>query len=233
MASIDDIRRAIVAGLRPRAVQLARKSAEAASTAEMLDLANLLSEHAMHAPLADIWRKRGVRDDRERGPFATTLNALATEALREGRGDDAFGLLEEALDVAELPFIRRNLASALLQKGEFESTLAELDRLLSADPDDPQSLLLLGIARYQSGDPELAIEPLSAAQGADALLWLLKAQCMAGRKADAADGLRRLLDEHPDRSAPMLTLELAEPGSPLQVLRDLPEAAALLDTLND
>lgn len=185
----------------------------------------------MLAPLADTWRRRGVRDERERGPFATALNSLATEALREGRSDDAFGLLDEALDVAELPYIRRNLASALLQKGEFESALAELDRLLSADPDDPQSLLLLGIARYQAGDAELAIEPLAAAEGADALLWLLKAECMARREADATATLRRLLEFHPDRAAPMLALELSEPGSPLQALRDSPAAAALLADL--
>jgi tetratricopeptide (TPR) repeat protein len=218
MDTLDDIRRAIDANLRPQAVRLARKLAATAATTEMLELASLLSEHAMHAPLADIWRRRGARDARESGPFATTLNALAMEALREGRSDEAFNLLHEALEQADLAFIRRNLASALLQKGEFESALAELDRLLSTEPDDPQSLLLLGIARYQAGDPELAIEPLSRAEGADALLWLLKAQGVSGRLIEANDTLRRLRDGHPDRAEAMLEIERNEPGSPLHLL---------------
>jgi tetratricopeptide (TPR) repeat protein len=236
MPTADDIRKAIDAGQRPHAIRLAREAAAVAAPDEWLELAGVLSEHAMLSPLVDAWRKRrGARGlhDREKEPFATALNAAALEHLREGRPDDALRYLDEALDIAPLSYIRRNLASALLQKGEFENALAELDELLSADPRNPQSLLLLGIARYQTGDPELAVEPLeAAAETADGALWLLKALCLLQRMDEATATLKQLADQHPDRAPAMIAVELAEPGSPLQALRDVPAAQSLLDQLD-
>ncbi len=236
MPNADDIRKAIDAGQRPHAIRLAREAADAADVDDWLAVAGVLSEHAMLSPLVDAWRRRrGVvgLNEREKAPFATALNAAALEHLREGRADDALRYLDEALDIEPLAYIRRNLASALLQKGEFENALAKLDELLSADPRNPQSLLLLGIARYQSGDPELAVEPLEAASDtADGALWLLKAQCLLNRMPEAVATLKRLADEHPDRAPAMIAVELAEPGSPLQALRDEPAAQGLLDQLD-
>jgi tetratricopeptide (TPR) repeat protein len=219
-----EIRKAINAGHRPHAVRLARAAAENSDADAWLGVSDVMAEHAMFAPLVEAWRRRrGIRglEERENAPLANALNALALEHVREGRMDDALRLFDEALAIAPLGYVRRNLASALLQKGEFEVALAELDVLLTAEPGNPDSLLLLGIARYQSGDPELAIEPLqSAGESADALLWLVKAQCLLGRRSDALATLNRLRETHRDRAAAMLAVELEEPGSPLHALRD-------------
>ncbi|MBX3461370.1 MAG: tetratricopeptide repeat protein [Planctomycetes bacterium] len=217
----DDIRAAMQAGERAHARRLAKEATNAASPEEWMEIAAVLTEHGMIAPLVDLWRKR--RDvlglERiEQAPFATALNTHALEHMREGRADDALKLLDEALEQADMSYIRRNIASALLARGEFATALADIDSLLTIDPRDPEALLLLGIARYQSGDPELAVEPLEAAgDSADALLWLLKTLCLLQR--DEARAVHaRLLELHPDRAAAMLELEMAEPGSPLHWL---------------
>lgn len=221
MSTPDDIRAALAAGERAHARRLAKEVAANADPDVWLAIAGILAEHGMIAPLVDLWRKR--RDvlglaRLEHAPFATALNTHALEHMRENRADEALKLLDEALEQADMPFIRRNIASTLLAKGEFATALADIDSLLTIDPNDPDSLLLLGIARYQSGDPELAIEPLEAAgDSADAMLWLIKALCLLQRdEAHAAHA--RLLELHPDRAQAMLELELDEPGSPLHWL---------------
>ncbi|MCC7510607.1 MAG: hypothetical protein IT464_14690 [Planctomycetes bacterium] len=222
MPTPDDIRAAFDAGERSHARRLAKELASGAAAHDWLAVAEILNEHGMTAPLVDLWRKR--RDlvglgSSERGSFATTLNSFAMEHMREGRADEALKLLDEALEEHDAPFIRRNIASALLHKGEFVTALAEIDAVLSLEPHDPASLLLMGIARYQSGDPELAVEPLEAAgDSADALLWLLKTLCLLRRLDAAREVLSRLKLEHADRAEAMLEVELQEPGSPLHVL---------------
>lgn len=221
MATPDDIRAALAAGERAHARRMAKDCANACAADDWLAIAAALTEHGMIAPLVDLWRKR--RDvlglaRTEQAPFAAALNTHALEHMREGRADDALKLLDEALEEADMPFIRRNIASTLLAKGEFATALADIDSLLTIDPNDPDSLLLLGIARYQSGDPELAVEPLVAAgDSADAMLWLLKALCLLQRP-EAGSVHKRLLELHPERAQAMLELELSEPGSPLHWL---------------
>ncbi len=222
MPTPDDIRAAFDAGERSHARRLAKELACSAEAYTWLVAAEILNEHGMTAPLVDLWRKRrevqGL-DRTEKEPFATTLNSYSLEHMREGRADEALKLLDEALEEHDMPFIRRNMASALLHKGEFVTALAEIDAVLSIEPDDPDSLLLLGIARYQSGDPELAVEPLEAAgSSADALLWLLKTLCLLRRLDAAREVLTRLKLEHADRADAMIEIELQEPGSPLHTL---------------
>lgn len=222
MPTPDDIRAAFDAGERGHARRLAKELASTVAADVWLAVAEILNERGMTAPLVDLWRKR--RDmlglgAGERGPFATTLNSFAMEHMREGRADEALKLLDEALEEHDAPYIRRNIASALLHKGEFVTALAEIDSVLTIEPNDPDSLLLLGIARYQSGDPELAVEPLEAAgDSADALLWLLKTLCLLQRLDAARAVLTRLKLEHADRADAMLEIELQEPGSPLHAL---------------
>lgn len=231
----EQIRADLKAGEGLHAVRMARKLVEGSDVDTMLELSSAFSEHAVFAPLVDLWRRRIAEqplDDREHAAFANALNGLANEHLSERRETEAMSLLVEAIGIApRLDYIRRNIASMLVHQGEFEAAFVELDTLLAKSPNDPQANLLLGIARYQSGDPVLAQEPLQLAfrSGfADAGMWLLKSLCLAGISDDANHVLTRLIEDHPDRVVTLLELELDEPGSPIQKLRAHPAVVKLL-----
>jgi tetratricopeptide (TPR) repeat protein len=233
--TIDQVRADLEAGEGPHAVRLARKLAQGCDVDTMLELSGLFVDHALYAPAVDLWRrcrKHRELDPRELPAFANALNGLAEEHLSERRETEAMELMTEAIGLApRLDYIRRNIASMLVHKGDYDAAFTELDTLLTRSPNDPQANLLLGIARYQSGDPELAFDPLQRAFRAgfpDAGLWLLKAQALSGRQDEASRTLARLAEDHPDRARTMLELELDEPGSPLQSLRDHPAVVRLL-----
>jgi tetratricopeptide (TPR) repeat protein len=234
-ATVQKIRADLEAGEGPHAVRMARKLAEGCDVDTMLELSAAFTDFATFGPLVDIWRRRVAKQPlhkREHAAFANALNGLANEHLTERREKEAMQLLTEAIGIApRLDYIRRNIASMLVHQGDFDAALIELDTLLAKSPHDPQANLLLGVARYQSGDPALAIEPLTQSFHAgfpDAGLWLLKAQCIEARNAEVERTLERLLADHPERAATMIELELNEPGSPLQKIRDHPAVIKLL-----
>jgi tetratricopeptide (TPR) repeat protein len=236
--TVEQIRADLEAGEGPHAVRLAKELAPSCDVDCMIELAGAFADHAIYAPLVDIWRRRLKKhalDEREKAPFANALNGMASEAMEERREDEALDLLAEAVELApRLDYIRRNLAALLVHKGDFDGALIELDTLLSNSPTDPQANELMGVARYQSGDPQAALENLGVAfqaGSASAGLWLLKAQCLTGREAESIETLQSLHDDHFDRAASMIELELAEPGSPLQSLHDVPRAKAILGEL--
>lgn len=236
LPTIEQIRADLEAGEGTHAVRLARQLATSCDVETMLAISDAFAAHASYAPLVDLWRrcvKQRDLDEREFPAFANALNGLAEEHLSERRETEAMELLSEAIGMApHLDYIRRNIASMLVHKGDYDAAFIELDTLLTRSPNDPQANLLLGVARYQSGDPELAFEPLQLAFRAgfaDAGLWLLKGQCLAGRNAEAERTLERLAEDHADRARTMLELELDEPGSPLQSLRDHPAVVKLLE----
>lgn len=233
--TIKQIRADLEAGEGTHAVRLARQLAGTCDVETMLEISGAFADHAVYAPLVNLWRrcaKARDLDKRELPSFANALNGLAKEHLSERRETEAMELLSEAIELApRLDYIRRNIASMLVHKGDFDAAFIELDTLLSQSPSDPQANLLLGVARYQSGDPEIALEPLQLAFSAgfpDAGLWLLKAQCLSKRTDEADRTLERLTEDHPDRARTMLELELDEPGSPLQSLRDHPAVIRLM-----
>jgi len=232
--TVEQIRADLDAGEGPHAVRLARKLAEGCDVDTMLELSAAFSDHAVFAPLVDIWRRRIAKqplDEREHAAFANALNGLASEHLAERRETEAMELFTEAIGIApRLDYIRRNIASMLVHKGDYEAALIELDTLLTKSPNDPQANLLLGVARYQSGDPALAMAPLTLAFRAgfpDAGMWLLKAQCILGMPDEAGRTLERLAEDHPERAGTLLELELNEPGSPVQSVRDHPTVRRL------
>lgn len=232
--ALDAIRAAIAAGFGPRAVMMARELCRVCDPPTMLELAELLSEHGMHPPLAGMWRNR-TRDRREAQPYANALNGLAQTMVAQGRFDDALRVLREAIEEApELRYLRRNLASLLLEKEEYENALETCERLMAEDPGDAETAELLGVIRYTVGDPQAALEPLRLAfeaGRATAGLWLLKALTLTGDDGGAAEVLRRLDAEHHDRGAALLQLELEEPGSPLHALQEAPGMALLFGRL--
>jgi tetratricopeptide (TPR) repeat protein len=231
--TVESVRKALEAGEGPHAVRLGRQIAQGCGVEQMLELSAVFTDHAVYAPLVDIWRrclKLRELDERERAAFANALNGLAEEHLSERREKEAMELLAEAIGIApRLDYIRRNIASMLVHRGDYEQALIELDTLLTKSPNDPQANLLLGVARYQAGDPAMALDPLTLSFRAgfpDAGMWLLKSQCLLGK--DAERTLERLIADHPDRAATLIELELNEPGSPVQKLRDHPAVRKLL-----
>jgi Flp pilus assembly protein TadD len=233
--TVEEIRKALEAGEGTHAVRLARKLAGGCNVETMLELSAAFTDHAVYAPLVDLWRrclKHRDLDEREHAAYANALNGLAEEHLSERREKEAMELLTEAIGVSpRLDYIRRNIASMLVHQGNFEMALIELDTLLTKSPNDPQANLLLGVARYQSGDASMALDPLTLSFRAgfpDAGMWLLKAQCLDGRDRDAERTLERLVADHPERASTLIELELNEPGSPLQRLRDHPAVRKLL-----
>lgn len=223
--ALEPIRKAYEAGFVAEAARLARELAPSLDTPEMLALAELMHEQLAFAGLVEAWRKRRTitgLDDRELQPWANALNALAVDHVRERRTDEALPLFALALESApELRYVRRNLASSLLEKGEFLQAMIELDYLLASDPGDIDSLLLSGIAHYQAGDPQAALEPLmtaSEAGSAEATLQLLKAQCLLDQLEAASKTRASLLARFPERAEAMIAAELTEPGSPLHRL---------------
>ena len=233
--TVEQIRADLEAGESTHAVRIARKLADGCEVSTMLELSSAFADHAVYAPLVDLWRrcaKTRDLDERELPSFANALNGLAGEHLSERRETEAMELFTEALELApHLDYIRRNIASMLVHKGDYDTAFIELYTLLTNSPNDPQANLLMGVARYQSGDPELALEPLQLAFRAgfpDAGMWLLKAQSLAGRADEGERTLERLIEDHEDRARTMLELELNEPGSPIQSIRDHPAVVKLL-----
>lgn len=219
------IRAALDAGEGPHAVRLAREFVLICEVDAMLDVSSAFADHASFGPLVDLWRRRlkdRQPDDREPPAFANALNGMASEHLSERRETEAMALLHEALELApQLDYIRRNVASMLVHQGDYEAALLELDTLLTNSPTDPQARLLMGVARYQSGDPAMAVEHLELAFDAgfpDAGLWLAKALALLDKLDAARAALAQIHAAHPDRAASMIELELSEPGSPLQRL---------------
>ncbi|MHC4839815.1 MAG: tetratricopeptide repeat protein [Planctomycetota bacterium] len=239
MSDVTKISEAFQAGERPHAIRLSRKLVLDCDSATMTELSEVLINQGAFSAAVDIWDRRrnsGVIDLRENPAFVVALNHLALEHADENRCDEAIRLLDRALEIeAQDIRSRRNLASVLLLTGDFEVALAELDEVLSADPADPESNELLGIARYQSGDPALASEPLqlaAAGGSANASLWLAKALCLEDKLDSAAETLQGLLNASPDRAPHMIQAELSEPGSPLNRLYDHAAGAALIESLD-
>lgn len=232
--TLQAVQGAIAAGMGPRGVMIARAFSKFCDSAEMLQLAALLSEHGMIAPLAGMWRNR-QREPEEATPYAEALNGLANMMAQQGRLDDALRVLREAgSEAPQLAHIQRNIASILLERGEYEGALAICGRLLDANPQDFETAELTGMIQYNTGDPELAVENLQLAFESgrvQAGMWLLKACVLANRDGDAAQTLRRLDAEHHDRASVMLQLELQEPGSPLHTLQGAPGMDVLVRKL--
>lgn len=232
--TLEAVRGAIAAGMGPRGVMIARALCKFCESETMLQLATLLTEHGMYAPLAGMWRNR-EREPQEAEPYAEALNGLANIMAQQGRFDDALRVLREASEEAPgLAHIQRNVASLLLERGEYEGALEICGRLLDEDPQDAETAELMGVIQYNTGDPELAVSNLQLAFDAgrvQAGMWLLKACVLANRDGEAAEVLRRLDAQHHDRASVMLQLELEEPGSPLHTLQGAPGMDVLVRKL--
>ncbi|MCC6572198.1 MAG: tetratricopeptide repeat protein [Planctomycetes bacterium] len=235
---INPIESALDSGFATEARSLARDLAARCNAATMARLAEAYNTRGKICPLTDLWlhreRKRGL-DASEAEPFADTLNTCAVDHMRNGRMPEARTLLHTAREVApKLVYVRRNLASAALEMGEFAAAMDELDRALTMFPDEPSLLEMRGRVLYQSGDVEISTEFFQRAfdgGSADAGLWLIKAQCVDARIDEAIEDIEALLKRHPERGLALLQAELENEHTPLHILFDDERSRELINDI--
>jgi len=105
--------------------------------------------------------ERLTRDILKKDPAdPTAIRLLAAIGMELGRFDDAINLLDRCLELApEFHLARQNYAVALARRQRFDEALAEVDKLLVAEPNNPSYLLLRGSFLVQKGEhaPALAL----------------------------------------------------------------------------
>ena len=108
-------------------------------------------------------------------PMEAELRArLGAAQLALGDGASAlttynrlFSLLEANNGNTDAPLIRRNRAAAYLQTGDYEAALADLDRAVSARPNDAFTRVLQGSALLDLDRPEEAVAAFDVAVRAE------------------------------------------------------------------
>jgi tetratricopeptide (TPR) repeat protein len=107
-------------------------------------------------PLAE----RLTRDVLKKDPVdVIAIRMLAAIGLEVGQIDDAINLLERCLDLAPgFHLARQNYAIALSRRQRFDEALAEIERLLVAEPNNPNYRLLKGSNLVRKGEHEAALE---------------------------------------------------------------------------
>ncbi len=107
-------------------------------------------------PLAE----RLTRDVLKKDPVdVIAIRMLAAIGLEVGQIDDAINLLERCLDLAPgFHLARQNYALALSRRQRFDEALAEIDRLLIAEPNNPNYRLRKGSNLVRKGEHEAALE---------------------------------------------------------------------------
>jgi len=121
-----------------------------------------------------------------------------------GRFDEAIEQYRRALETIEDPAIRRNLALALQKAGRPAEAIEEAQRVLSGDPGNHDTLVLLAECHLAQGENQQAVDvlaPLLQTAPADkAVAYLLgTALLQMGRRDDAQAVMDRVFrDETPE-----------------------------------
>ncbi len=104
--------------------------------------------------------ERLTRDVLKKDPVdVIAIRMLAAIGLEVGQIDDAINLLERCLELAPgFHLARQNYAIALSRRQRFDEALAEIDRLLLAEPNNPNYRLLQGSNLVRKGEHEAALE---------------------------------------------------------------------------
>lgn len=120
---------------------------------ELVDAAKLFAEGKLgHAESL-------ARSVLKKDPLDTgAIRMLAVIGLRVGQFDDAINLLERCLELSPgFHLARQNYAVALSRRQRLDESIAEVDRLLTAEPNNPNYKLLKGSFLVQKGDHDSAL----------------------------------------------------------------------------
>lgn len=101
-----------------------------------------------------------TRDVLKKDPVdVVAIRMLATIGIRIGQFDDACKLLERCLQLAPgFHMARQNYALALFRRNELDEALEQVNKLLIAEPNNPNYLILKGTILVRRGDHEPALE---------------------------------------------------------------------------
>ncbi len=121
---------------------------------ELIEAANHLRKRQY--PKAE----RLTRDVLKKDPVdVIAIRMLAAIGMEVGQVDDAINLLERCLELApEFHLARQNYALALSRRQRFDEALAEIERLLVAEPNNPNYRLLKGSNLVRKGDHGPALQ---------------------------------------------------------------------------
>ncbi len=131
------------------------------------------------------------------------MRMLAEVAVRCDREDDAFNLLTRCLELApDFAAARFNYAVLLHRRNQSSAAMAELERLLLGDPDNPSYRNLVAVTLSRIGEysrsSEIYAELLREYQG-NSKIWLSYGHVLKteGRHADCVDAYRKSIEYDP------------------------------------
>jgi tetratricopeptide (TPR) repeat protein len=120
---------------------------------ELVDAARFLADGKLGQA------ERLTRSVLKKDPLDTgAIRMLAVIGLRVGQFDDAINLLERCLELAPgFQLARQNYAVALSRRQRLDESIAEIDRLLTVEPNNPNYKLLKGSFLVHKGDHDSAL----------------------------------------------------------------------------
>ena len=136
---------------------------------------------------------------RERPTDVAAIRMLAETGMRLGRYEDAEKLLSRCIELAPgFSAARHNYATVLYRHNKPVEAIAQLDRLLSEDAENPAYLNLKAAALGRIGEYEGAIEHYARVlrrHSTHPKTWMSYGHALktVGRQADAIDAYRRAL----------------------------------------
>jgi tetratricopeptide (TPR) repeat protein len=104
--------------------------------------------------------ERVTREVLKKDPLdIVAIRLLSMIGLKVGQVDEAINLLERCLQLApDFHLARQNYATALARRQRFDEALAETERMLAAEPNNPSYLLMKGSFLVQKGDHRDALK---------------------------------------------------------------------------
>ncbi|RAK64789.1 tetratricopeptide repeat-containing sulfotransferase family protein [Phenylobacterium kunshanense] len=141
---------------------------------------------------------------RERPTDVAAIRMLAETGMRLGRYDDAEKLLARCVELAPgFAAARHNYATVLYRHNKPEAAIAELDRLLAEDPENPAYLNLKAAALGRIGEYEQAIAHYARVlrrHSGHPKTWMSYGHALktVGRQAEAVEAYRKSLTLAPE-----------------------------------
>lgn len=162
------------------------------------------------------------------------LNLLGVARRRQGRTSEAIAHLEAAAKIAPRPDILNNFANALLDNGDVDRAITNIQTALSQQPDYYDAQLNLARAFHRTGNHTNAhTAALRAAelnpQAIEALILLAELERAQGRNEDAFKTIERALKRQPNnavahRAKATLLRLLGRRAEAIQILKILLQA---------
>ena len=133
----------------------------------------------------------------------SAIRMLAEVGIKIGRHDDAEKLLIRCLDLApDFHLARNNYANLLFKKFRYREAVAEIDKVIAAEPNRPSHLLLKASILARIGESEAAIEIYEHVlerypNQARTRMSMGHALKTVGRQADAIDAYQSAIKLNP------------------------------------